>query len=151
MWYYVLMVGLVYIVYKLYQNFGTIIIICKYLQARYSSVKVPESTIFYEGEGKGLKIIRIYYNYKGCIYSLLLPLHNVTYNFIGTKHYLIRNREIIDLNEENIKIDEIDISQQPGIEYYVNANMLGADKILAKKFDLTKEYTGENFPQISKK
>ena len=54
----------------------------------------------------------------------------------NTKVFLVKNNQ------------NIDITQQPGIPYMINAEMLGGDKILVYKHDQITEYSKNQIPDF---
>src|SRR5579872_5289288 len=145
MWY-ILLIPLVGVLYLAYKYKLDLIIIIRYLQIKYlrGKTEVPESELIND------KVIKINYIYKSKIHSVYLPVYNIKFSDMNIKYYLITGG-IIDANSGNASTIEVDITQQPGIEYHVTAEMLGGNKIISKKFDDTlTEFKEDEIPRITK-
>jgi hypothetical protein len=112
----------------------------------------------------GTQVIKIYYKYNQKIYNIYIPIHKIRYN--NNKYFykndifiLIKSQEHIKnissinhFSENIIYYQEIDITQQKGIEYYVSAELLGGEKIICKNIDeIVEEFNKNKIPDIKKR
>lgn len=83
-------------------------------------------------------IITITYDRYGSKYSINLPYNrSLVSKMAGSKVYLEKGKEMVD------------ITQQPGISYFVNASMLGSNTIYVHKGTEIHKFTGNEYPTFS--
>lgn len=119
----ILIISVISVTILIYKNFGTLVFLSKFVKIRASSwigrEKVPEAYIINE------KVMCIQYRYNGNLEKVFLPYNKAKIRNIN-KYVLIDS-----FNKES------DITQQKGINYYVNAEMLGGNVILVRRVDDT--------------
>lgn len=130
MWYILSLLPIFIITFYIYKYRDIITLYIKYLILKRPSI--PESQLI------SPDVIKISYSFKSRIYSVYLPLHKTSYSNMNIKYHLI-----------NKGTTDVDITQQPGIEYYINSRMLGGSSIVSKKFDeIVDDYALEQIPVI---
>ena len=131
MLYLILFVGVITVILCFCVGVSNIKLFVAYLRIKYFKDSVPDSELI------NRNIIKINYSYKSRLYSVYLPLRKVGYNNLNIRYTLIEGDKMLD------------ITQQPGIEYYVTPRMLSGDAIISKKFDeVTGTYEADQVPMI---
>jgi hypothetical protein len=146
MFLYLIPLILIFIIFLVKKYFTDIKIIYYYIKVKYfnKGIEIPDSYIINN------KVLKVYYKCNGNLYNIYIPYKKL--RFDTNKYYLIKTESgIIDL--DNNKVDnEINITQQKGIPFYVSADLLDGDKIICKNMDDTvKEYNKDEIPNIINK